>query len=104
MSEVEYVTKELHAEFAKRMEEEDKRQNIRLEALEKAVMEINRLTVSIEKIVVNLDIMAKELQEQGQRLEEIEKKPAKRWDVVITGTISAIVGALMAALLSGAIQ
>ena len=41
---------------------------------------------------------------EGERLEEIEKKPAKRWDVVITGALSAIVGALMAALMSGMIQ
>ena len=101
MSEMEYVTKELHTEFAHRIDEENSRQNIRLDALEVAVKEINKLTVSIERIATTLESMVKELQDQGARLDEIEKKPAKRWDVVVTGALSALIGAVMAALLAG---
>ena len=98
----EYLLKEVHSEFARRVDEENKRQNIRLAALERAVQEIGRLTVSIEKMAGSRGDMAEEQKKQGERLDEIEKKPAKRWDVVITGAISAIVGALMAAMLAGA--
>ena len=96
-----YLTTAVHNEFARRVEEENDRQNHRISALETAMKDLNRITVSVEKLAVSMDAMANELKKQGSRLDEIEKKPAKRWDVVITGALSAIVGALMAAAMSG---
>ena len=100
----EYVTLAVHNEFARRIDEENERQNIRLTALERGLQEVSRITVNVERLAVSMEQMADEQKKQGERLNEIEKKPAKRWDVVVTGAISAIVGALMAALLSGAIH
>lgn len=99
-----YVTIEVHKEFEKRVEEENTRQNHRITELEGAVKQISELVTSVKVLAANMETMAKEQAKQGERLEEIEKKPAKRWDVVITGALSAIVGALMAALMSGMIQ
>ena len=99
-----YVTVAVHNEFARRIDEENERQNIRLTALEKGLQEVSRITVNVERLAVSMEQMTEEQRKQGERLNEIEKKPAKRWDVVVTGAISAIVGALMAALLSGAIH
>ena len=100
----EFVTLALHEEFSRRIDAENERQNIRLTALEAGMKEISRITVSVEKLAANMETMVKEQERQGERLNSIEQKPAKRWDVVITGAISAIVGALMAALMSGAIH
>lgn len=100
----EYVTIEVHNEFARRIEEENDRQNARLSALEQGLKEVNKITVSIERLTANIETMTDEIKKQGVRLDEIEKKPAKRWDVVITGALSAIVGALMAAMMSGLIK
>ena len=100
----EYVTLAVHNEFARRIDEENERQNIRLTALERGLQEVSKITVNVERLAVSMEQMADEQKKQGERLNEIEKKPAKRWDVVVTGAISAIVGALMAALLSGAIH
>ena len=100
----EFVTIEVHKEFEKRVEEENTRQNHRITELEVAVKQIAELVSSVKVLAANMENMAKEQAKQGERLEEIEKKPAKRWDVVITGALSAIVGALMAAMMSGMIR
>lgn len=102
--ETEFVTMAVHNEFARRIDEENDRQNIRLTALETGLKEVNKITVNVERLAVGMERMADEQAKQGKRLDEIEKKPAKRWDVVITGAISAIVGALMAAIMSGMFQ
>lgn len=99
-----YVTIAVHNEFAKRMDETNERHEERLTNLEIGLKEVNKITASVERLVTQIENLAKEISKQGQRLEEIEKKPAKRWDVVITGAISAIVGALMAAMMSGMFQ
>jgi SMC interacting uncharacterized protein involved in chromosome segregation len=104
MPDIEYVTKELHDESIRRIDDENDRQNARLSALEQGLKEVNKITVSIERLTANIETMTDEIKKQGIRLDEIEKKPAKRWDVVITGALSAIVGALMAAMMSGLIR
>ena len=99
-----FVTVEVHNEFARRIEEENTRQNHRIGELENAVKQIAELVTSVKILATQMEAMATEQKKQGDRLEEIEKKPAKRWDVVITGALSAIVGALMAAMMSGLIR
>ena len=100
----EFLTIEVHKEFEKRVEEENDRQNHRLNSLEVGLKEVNKIAGSVERLVAQIETLTKEISKQGERLEEIEKKPAKRWDVVITGAISAIVGALMAAMMTGLIK
>ena len=104
MPDIEYVTKELHDESIRRIDDENDRQNARLSALEQGLKEVNKITVSIERLTANIETMTDEIKKQGVRLDEIEKKPAKRWDVVITGALSAIVGALMAAMMTGLVK
>lgn len=101
MSEIEYITREVHNEFARRIDEENERQNLRLNSLEEGLKGMTQLTISVERIATTLETMVTELKAQGQRLDEIEKKPAKRWDVVVTGAISALVGAFISAALAG---
>ena len=100
----EFVTIEVHKEFEKRVEEENDRQNHRLNSLEVGLKEVNKIAGSVERLATQMETLTKEISKQGERLEGIEQKPAKRWDVVITGAISAIVGALMAAMMTGLIK
>lgn len=100
----EFVSIDVHNEFARRIEDENDRQNHRLEALEEAVREMTRLTVAVEKMAVSIEGMAAEQKRQGERLTAIEEKPVKRWDAIVTGIIGAIVGALGAAMASGVIH
>lgn len=91
-----FVSKAVHEEFAKRMEEENKRQNARLLSLETAVKEISQLTVSVEKIAISLENMVNEQKAQGERLTKIEQRPVDRWDTLvkclITGIVTIVIG------------
>lgn len=86
-----YITKELHAEFAKRVEEENCRQNHRIAQLEVGLMRLTDITTSIERLSVNMENMVKEQQSQGARLCELESADGKKWRQVITTIISSVV-------------
>ena len=88
-----FVTQEEHREFCKRMEEEDKRQNKRLEVLEEKQTQIAELVASVKVLAANVENIAKEINEQGMRLKEIEGIPKKRWETVVACIITGLVGA-----------
>lgn len=99
-----FLTRREHEEFSLRIAEENKRQDARIGELENTVKEIGRLTVSVEKMATSMENMTKEQAKLGAKLDEIEKRPAKHWEAVVTGIIAAIVGALGAAIMSGIIH
>lgn len=80
----------------KRIEDEEHRQNKRLDMLEESLKKLNDLTLTVGKMAVSLESMAKELEKQGRRLEEIEKTPVGRWNTLV----SAVIGALVAAAIT----
>lgn len=96
-----YVTRAVHDEFAKRIDEENDRQNHRISILETGQAQINELVSSVKVLAVNMDVMSKELQKQGDRLAEIEGKPAKRWETVVACILTGIVGFLLNMVLNG---
>ncbi len=100
---MEYITKELHEEFSKRIDEENRRQNNRIGELEKMVQQIHALTTSIEKMATNMESMLVEQQKQGERLEALEKEPAEAHKqikmAIVTSIISAVIGAVVGAVL-----
>ena len=89
----EFVTKAVHDEFARRIDEENDRQNKRLTILEQGQTQINELVSTVKVLAVNMENMAKEQVKQGAKLEEIEGKPAKRWETIVSCIITAIVTA-----------
>ncbi len=92
-----------HEEFAERIDAENARQNKRLDLLEKSVNHINDLTVSVEKMAVNMSNMLEELKKQGERLEKLEEEPLETGRqikiAVITSVAGTIVGAAVTAIL-----
>lgn len=93
-----------HKEFAERMVAENIRQNRRIELLEKNIDHINDLTISVEKMSVNMANMLEELKNQGERLEDLEKKPTETYNqvrqAIITTVIGTAVGFLATALIT----
>ena len=112
--EAQYITRGEHDEFARRMtaennaiREENTRQNHRIDSIERTLEKTTNLTISVEKMAVSMEQMAKELKSQGERLEQIESKPSKRWDLLISGILGAIaaaVGGGVIAAIIGAIR
>ena len=89
-----YVSRKEHEEFVKRIEDEEDRQNHRLQELEKVTKEINALTISVEKMAMSTETMAKELNSQGLRLKELEDVPGDNWTSLKSGIINAIAAAI----------
>ena len=49
---MEGISREEHEEFRRRMEEEDKRQNRRIDLVEKSIQQIGDIAMSVEKMAV----------------------------------------------------
>jgi len=60
----EYLLKSVHEEFAKRVAEENERQNHRLSDLERIAVEANGILASVERLATNMEHMAKEQAKQ----------------------------------------
>lgn len=97
----EFVSISMHNEFAKRMEEEDIRQNHRISDLEEHFKIVTNLVVSTEKLALSMESMAKELARQGAKLNDLEMKPAKRWDLIVSTIITGIAGAVVGLVVGG---
>ena len=87
-----YISRREHEEYAKRMEEEHRRQNHRIGDLEKGMDQNNRLIVSVEKLALSMENMQKELREQGARLESLESRDGEMWRKVTSYVITAVIG------------
>ena len=85
------ITRAEHDEFRRRLEEENQRQNKRIELLETSVREISVLTASVEKLALSMENMAKEQEKQGERLEVLEQRDGEMWRKVIGYIITAVV-------------
>ena len=63
------------------------------------VQDIQELSSSVAVLANNMKSMLDEQQRQNKRLEELEKKPVKRWDAVIDKIVMIVLGALIAFVL-----
>lgn len=81
-----------HQEFCKRVEEENHRQNRRIDLLEGSVQQIGKLATSVEKMAASLQNMVKEQEQQGKRLAALESRDGEMWRKVATYAVTAIVG------------
>lgn len=86
------ITRAEHEEFRRRIEEENKRQDKRIEILEENAKRIEGLNSSIEKLALNMENMLKEQLKQGKRLEVLESRDGEMWRKLVSYAITAIVG------------
>ena len=86
------ISRAEHEEFAKRMEDEHKRINHRVENLESEVRQIGELTASVEKLAQSVQQMAKSQGRQEERLEELEGRDGEMWRKVTGYVITAVIG------------
>lgn len=104
-----YISRHEHEEFRRsmeaenqRLEDENKRQNHRLEALEETVKQVAAISTSVEKLALNMENMLKEQVSQGQRLATLENRDGEMWrkavGYVMTTIISIVVGYIFAQL------
>ena len=89
------ITRAEHEEFVKRMEDEDHRQNRRIEILEESVQQFTSLTASVEKLALNMENMLKEQEAQGNRLEALEDRDGEKWRTMISYVGTTVIGILI---------
>ena len=90
------------ADFSVRMKAiEDDNEVIyqRLNKQSALVQDIQELSSSVAVLANNMKSMLDEQQRQNKRLEELEKKPVKRWDAVVDKIVMTVLGALIAYVL-----
>lgn len=86
------ITRAEHEEFRRRIEEENKRQDKRIELLEENTKQVASLTTSVEKLALSIESMVKEQEQQGKRLEVLESRDGEMWRKITGYIITAIVG------------
>jgi spore germination protein YaaH len=84
-----------------RIADENQRQNERINMLEANYAVVQQLAVQMERLATNMETMAKELTRQGTKLNELEMKPSKRWDLIVTSLITGVVGAIVGMAMKG---
>lgn len=87
-----YITRAEHEEFKLRMEQENHRQNRRIETLEENTQQITQLTVSVEKLAQSIELMVSEQKQQGKRLETLESRDGEMWRKVTGYVVTTIAG------------
>lgn len=88
----EYLSVDVHREFAARIEAEERRQNDRIEKLEDIMDVIQDQTVSIKTMTVSIENIVLELKKHTERLEALEAEPGNKWRRLTDGIIGAIAG------------
>ena len=94
------ISRAEHEEFAKRIDAEEKRQNQRLNDLERDVGAFGRIATSVETLATNMANMLKEQERQGKRLDTLEARPGDNWNVLMKAIITAIGSAVAGALIA----
>lgn len=84
-----------HDEFARRIADQERRQDKRLELLEGTVREIGDLTLSVHTLAKSMESMVKEQEKQGKRLQALESRDGEKW--------RKLMGYIATALTSGAV-
>lgn len=94
-----YISRQEHEEFRrsmeaenKRLEDENNRQNHRLESLEKTVEQVAAISTSVEKLALNMQHMLDEQISQGKRLATLESRDGEMWRKVVGYVATAIIG------------
>lgn len=86
------ISRAEHEEFRRRMEEENKRQDKRIELLEQNTKQMNILTTSVEKLALSIESMVKEQEQQGKRLEVLEGRDGEMWRKAVGYVVTAVLG------------
>lgn len=100
MSEEKFLTVDVHKEYARRMEDEHKRQNKRITDLEVKVEDIGSLTASVASLAKSVEQMAKAQEQQNERLDVLEGRDGEMWRKVVGYAVTFIVGAVLSFIFS----
>ena len=96
----EYVSRVEYDERQKRIDDENRRQNHRIDKLETMAEQLADMAASIKVMAVSMQGMQAEQKEQGERLKKIEEEPADKWNALIKTVITVVATAFVTYLLA----
>ena len=73
----------------------------RMDSLEKLTDSVQKLAISVESLSTRQGFTEKQIGTLTGKVTAIEEKPQKYWSTVITGVISALVGAAITYFIKG---
>lgn len=73
----------------------------RVDRLEEGQMALNRLATAVEVLATRQENMGKSLERLNLQLDDLERRPARRWDSLVDKVLLALAGAFAAFLLAG---
>ena len=79
----------------KRLEDENDRQNNRINILEESSKQMQTLTTSVEKLAVNMESMVRQMGQQGERLEALESRDGEMWRKIVGYIATAVIGIIL---------
>lgn len=88
MDEKDYITRYEYDERQKRIDDENNRQNHRIDKLETMAEQLADMAASIKVMAASMQGMQAEQKEQGERLKKIEEEPADKWNSLIKTLIT----------------
>lgn len=89
------ITRREHDEFVKRMEDEHHRLSKRITETAEEIKEIGKIANAVNTLAVNMEMMLKEQQEQGERLEKLEARDGEMWRKAVGYVITAVIGVVI---------
>jgi K+-sensing histidine kinase KdpD len=100
MDDKDYITRYEYDERQKRIDDENNRQNHRIDKLEKIADQLTDMAASIKVMAVSMQGMQAEQKEQGERLKKIEEEPADKWNNLVKTIITVVATAFVTYLLA----
>lgn len=100
MDDKDYITRYEYDERQKRIDDENNRQNHRIDKLETMAEQLADMAASIKVMAVSMQGMQAEQKEQGERLKKIEEEPADKWNSLIKTIITVVATAFVTYLLT----
>ena len=91
----EYLLTSVHNEFAKRVAEENERQNHRISAMEETLNKLLDMSTSVERLATNMEHMVVEQKDQGERLKTLEGKDGEMWRTAVTHILLVVIGGVV---------
>ena len=88
-----YITRPEHEEFKKRLEDEESRQNRRLDAMETRVDKLIDMQASLAVMQAGIDSINASVKRIGEEVDEWKSEPADKWKkatwIVVTVVLTA---------------
>lgn len=96
----EYISREEHEEFMRRMTDEHKRIHHRIDEEAKKSDVMMELIRSVERLATQMENMAEEQESQGERLKALENRDGDAWRKVKWYILTLVIGAVAGVLFS----